>query len=261
MSNCSGIIRGFVAALLVFAVSPSVFAQTSAATLEIAAVGDILLDRGVRRKMGLNGIQYPFEKVSAVLSAADLTFGNLENPVTDQCVRSEKKYSFRADASFASILSKSGFDVLSLANNHILDCGQTGLTGTLKSLSTEKILAVGAGDGDKNEGTTVVEMKGIKVGFAAFTAISPVKSARSVSGVLRASPETVAATLDSLDKRSDLVVASFHWGTEYALDPNTEQVELARLAVESGADIVLGHHPHVLQRIQLIDRGPRNDLQ
>ncbi len=112
------------------------FGQNSTQTVELAAVGDILLTRGVEKKIKRYGMTFPFKNVKEFLSGADIAFGNLENPLTGECDKVDKKYSFQAKPEYSNILSDAGLDILSLSNNHILDCGQTGLTETLdQSLS------------------------------------------------------------------------------------------------------------------------------
>ncbi|MDH3529110.1 MAG: CapA family protein [Acidobacteriota bacterium] len=234
-----------------------VWAQESNPEIEIAAVGDILLGRGVRKMIENQGLEYPFEETAEVLSNADLTFGNLENPLTDRCRKSLKKFRFRGDSQYAEILGQAGFDFISLANNHSLDCGRIGIEKTIESLARHQILSVGAGyDPGPGVGTAVAATRAGKIGFAAFTSISPVAPGEPFEGVLKSDAETVTQTISELKTRVDVVIVSFHWGTEYALGVNQDQVRPAKLAVEAGADVVLGHHPHVLQRIEVIDRGP-----
>lgn len=237
-------------------------AQSIESEIEVVAVGDILLDRGVRRRIDQFGTGYPFEKTAGILSESDLTFGNFENPITGECEEQQKKYLFRAAPEHSSILSLAGFDILSIANNHILDCGKIGLRRTIELLGEQKIVHVGAEIDSASDRAAIIEIKGIRLGFAAFTAISPLGPGESYSLVAKADPGEVARTVKKLQGKTDVIIVSFHWGTEYAVNPNGEQIDLARIAVESGADVVLGHHPHVLQGIRMVGReaGKRKSI-
>jgi poly-gamma-glutamate synthesis protein (capsule biosynthesis protein) len=233
--------------------------QTVSQTVEIAAVGDILLDRGVEKRIKQFGADYPFEKVKNILADADLAFGNLENPVTGECDSAKKKFSFRAKSEHSKILHDAGIYILSLANNHSFDCGQTGLFETFINLKNENLRWIGAGKSETVAETPLfIEIKGIKIAFLGFTAISPLKS----PNIAFATIEKVARTVASARRKADFVIVSFHWGTEYSSSPNARQIELANAAIEAGADVVFGHHPHVLQGFQMRDQpdGKRRAL-
>jgi poly-gamma-glutamate synthesis protein (capsule biosynthesis protein) len=212
-------------------------AQTARETVEIVAVGDILLARGVERQIEKFGADYPFGNVKNILENADLAIGNLENPLTVECEKAEKKFSFQAKPETAKILAENGFDILSLANNHSLDCGRAGLLETIENLKKENLLWSGAG---KTEAETVspvfVEIKKIKIAFLSFTAILPAKQSEKSSNVAFAAAEKIARTVSAARRLSDVVVVSVHWGTEYASRPNEAQIELADAAIKAGAD-------------------------
>lgn len=224
-------------------------------TVELVAVGDILLARGVENKIEKFGTDYPFEKVKHILSDADLAFGNLENPLTEKCEKIDKKYSFQAKPEYTKILRLSGLDILSLANNHSLDCGQTGLLETFKNLDKENLLWFGAGKNEAEaEPPTIIEKKKIKIAFLGFTAISPTIEAKESSQISFATTEKIVRSVKKAKREADIVIVSFHWGTEYTVTPNDEQKKFAKTATDAGADAVIGHHPHVLQAIQTVCR-------
>ncbi len=234
-------------------------AQSLTKTVEIVAVGDILLTRGVQRQIEKHTEKYPFEKVTEMLSRADLVFGNLENPLTNNCEQAEKKYSFRAEPRYTEILRAASFDVLSLANNHSLDCGSEGLIETIDNLEKEGLSWLGAGKSTNDAGTPVYHhVNEIKIAFVGFTAISPRKLAERSPHVAFATDENVARSIKAARQRADVVIVSFHWGTEYADRPNVEQIRFADAAVAAGADVILGHHPHVLQGFQFLERPNRD---
>jgi poly-gamma-glutamate capsule biosynthesis protein CapA/YwtB (metallophosphatase superfamily) len=227
-------------------------------TVTLTAVGDILLDRGVAEKIDRHGTGYPFEQVAGILSAADITFGNLECPLTDKGTKVPKRYCFQAHPAAVACLVESGFDLLSLANNHTMDCGRTGLVETIQVLKNKGIKWCGAG-GSRAEAevATVLTVKGVKIAFIGFSEFLPEGSFVRVDRptIAFASPERVRRAVKAARRTADVVVTSFHWGIEYAARPHPRQRRLTRAAMEAGADLVLGHHPHVLQGLEVITRA------
>lgn len=219
----------------------------------LAAVGDILLDRGVEECLVRYGVGYPFRKVAPLLAQADLAFGNLECPLSQEGKRATKPIAFRADPSRAACLRQAGLDVLSLANNHAMDCGRSGLVETMAHLRRKRLRWCGAGlTQAQAEGATVLRVRGLRVAFVGFCQFLP------ETGFLRedrptiafASSERVRRAVREARRQSDVVVASFHWGVEYQRHPTPRQEILAKEAVRAGAKLVIGHHPHVLQRVE-----------
>lgn len=225
--------------------------------IELVAVGDILLDRGVGAQIKQGGTRVVFSKVRDALKRADLAFGNLECPVTDRCERAQKRISFRAEPTSAQSLAYAGFDILSLANNHSMDCGGAGLFETLQNLKRLGLRWCGAG-GTRAEAETPVllDVRGIRIAFVGFTAIAPegVTLKDDAPTVALVSRESLRRAIRAARQESDVVVVSLHWGLEYAARPGDEQKELAHAAAEAGADVVLGHHTHTLEGIELITK-------
>ncbi|HEY0076569.1 MAG TPA: CapA family protein [Abditibacteriaceae bacterium] len=221
----------------------------------LSAVGDVLLDRGVAKQIRENGTDYPFKFVAPVLKKADITFGNLECPIAKRGQKVPKPFAFKADPSFAPCLNSAGFDILSLSNNHTLDCGRIGLQETMSTLQSRNIRWCGAGENREGaEKAAILTVRGLRIGFLAFCEFVP-------EGVfLNDDKPSIALTddnrtrkaLDIARKQCDVLVASFHWGIEYLNRPSERQKHLARLAAGAGADLVLGHHPHVLQGIEIL---------
>ena len=246
------VFRLILAAIVFFQSANAVPAQNFSPIIEIAAVGDILLTRGVERKIEKFGADYPFENVQNMLINADLAFGNLENPLAENCRQANKKFSFQSKPVYSKILASVGFDVLSLANNHTSDCGQKGLLETIENLRRENLRSIGAAKtGTDAETPVYVEIKGIKIAFLGFSAIS---SQSYFSKIAPATNEKVKQAVTLARQNVDAVIVSFHWGTEYDSRPNFRQIELANAAIQAGADAVLGHHPHVLQGFRLVEK-------
>ncbi|HEX8745782.1 MAG TPA: CapA family protein [Pyrinomonadaceae bacterium] len=224
----------------------------------MVAVGDILLDRGIARRMEREGARVVFARVSDVISGADLSFGNLECPVTTRCQRSPQRIAFRASPRYLEALTGAGFDVLSLANNHSMDCGGAGLLETMRHLRRGGLRWSGAGQTRAEaESFVIVKVKGIRIAFVSFTAIAPPASKPlrdNEPSVALASRAALERAITSAGKEADAVVVSLHWGVEYSYRPDAEQISLAHAAVEAGADVVLGHHPHTLAGLEVIRR-------
>ncbi len=230
------------------------------ATVRLIAVGDILLDRGVGRKIAEHGPDYPFERVADRLRSADIAFGNLECPISASGVRVPKPFSFRATPESARGLSHAGFDVLSLANNHTLDCSRSGLTDTMRFLREEGRSSIhwcGAGPNARSaESAVVLSRGGIRVAFVGFSDIvqDSTYPRDDLPGVAQASHTAVRRAIRRARQQAEVVVASFHWGLEYEPRPTERQRALARTAALAGCDLIIGHHPHVLQGLERIGR-------
>lgn len=217
-------------------------------------VGDVMLSRAVQAKMRAEGDwTYPFQKIAETLRAADLTFGNLEGPLSDVGRNLQHLYSFRADPQALEGLKYAGFDVMSLANNHMDDWDRPALLDTVRRLRAAGVLPVGAGANDLEAHYPVlVDLKGVKLAFLAYVSVEPKEAAAGVDqpGVAWLHPGRVLADIRFARPLADLIIVSLHWGGEYAARPTSEQVKLARRMIDAGADLVVGGHPHVVQPLE-----------
>jgi poly-gamma-glutamate synthesis protein (capsule biosynthesis protein) len=224
-------------------------------SVTLSAVGDVLLDRGVAQQIRANGTDFPFQFAGPLLKKADITFGNLECPLAKIGQKVPKPFSFKANPDFAPCLKSAGFDILSLANNHTLDCGRIGLQETMSTLRGQSIRWCGAGkDQADAESLTIFKVRGVRVGFIGFCEFVPegVFLNEEKPSVALTDDNRVRAALQKARGQCDVLVASFHWGVEYQNRPSERQKHLARLAANAGADLVLGHHPHVLQGVEVL---------
>lgn len=209
------------------------------ASKSIFFVGDIMLDRGVEMRMKKHGFVYPFEKISSFLNDGDIVFGNLEGPIVKNPTHfpdASLKFAFSLDA--IQGLSYAGFNVLSLANNHTSNMGTEGLIQTRKFLEEAGIKAVG--DPVLCEKSFLTEDQDII--FLAFNKTfsfncSDKEIASVVEETSRAYPEKP-------------LIISFHWGEEYQNTSSSAQKKLAHLVIDAGADLIIGHHPHIVQEIE-----------
>ena len=218
------------------------------AEITLAAVGDLMLARDVVVLMRERGVLYPFARVLPLFDGADVLVGNLEGTLADRGEPLEKRYTFRAPPGLAEGLALAGFDAVNLANNHAYDFGAVGLADTLDALDAAGVARFGAGwDRAAALAPAFIDVKGETIALLGFDDIFGARTAgEGIAGVAAASDEVVAAVAAAA-AGADYVVVSFHWGTEYASTPTARQRELAHAAIDAGADVVLGHHPHVLQ--------------
>ncbi len=224
--------------------------------VSLIAVGDIMLSRTVASKIKLhNDINYSFLKVSDFLKSADITFANLENPITDGPIVIPFEMRLRADPGIEQALKNAGFDILSLANNHTPDFGVTGIIDTIDYLDKVGIFHVGAGQNSEMANNPVyISRNGITFAFLAYNDMDVVPSfyeatdARPGTAFMR--KEKMVEMVKLAKEKADFVIISMHSGTEYTDKPNQSQINFARTAIDAGAELVIGHHPHVVQPIE-----------
>jgi len=228
--------------------------------ITIFAVGDIMIDRGVEyaiKKEGRGDYRFPFLKITDYLEKADILFGNLESVISDNGEKVGSIYSFRADPKAIEGLTFAGFDVLSVANNHIFDYGRLAMEDSLKRLKSAGIDYVGAGFNEEEVRAGIIkEIKGTKICFLAYTnkGSEHWQAGENSSGISWLD-DRIAEDIKKAKEKSDLVIVSMHFGDEYQSEQNKEQEYFAKLAIDSGADLVLGHHPHVVEPVEKYKQG------
>lgn|GEM_PF-653289 len=234
-------------ALFIFSQNPT------QARVSLCAVGDILLDRGIRASIQSNSVDYPFKHVSEFINDFDLAFCNLECPVSAVGQSTGKIYCFRADTSYFSGVQDAGFNLFSLANNHIIDWGEKACLDTKQLIEKNNLYVVGAGkDQAEAQAPLSIKMNGLKFAFLASVGI-PLKDMIwpiSKSGPAQANLEQLVELILKIRQTVDYIVVSLHWGTEYEHLPRSHQVIWAHTLINAGADLIIGHHPHVLQSIE-----------
>ncbi len=224
-------------------------------------VGDIMLDRGVELEIKKNGnsdFKFPFLKIGKDLKEADILFGNLEGPISDKGQKVGSIYSFRMDPKSVDGLLFAGFDILSVANNHIFDYSRVAMEDTFSRLKKAGIDYVGAGLNEIEAYLPKIkEINSTRIAFLAFNDLgSPYWEAKGErSGMALLDKDKLEKSIKNAKNQADLVVVSMHFGEEYKTSPTPEQKELARLAVDLGANLVIGHHPHVIQPLEKYKEG------
>jgi len=222
----------------------------------IVAAGDILLDRGVRKTAWVkNDPAYPLEYLPQIFDGADIALANLEGPLTKESKPVGKMFAFRGDPEYAARLSEAGLTMLTLANNHIYDYGRRAILETISSLEQEGVSVVGAGKDLAHASRPVFRTIGDQtiavLGFVTMPLEGivwlpekpcPASTVESVS----------ARNIRQADQKADLVIVTVHWGTEYSLVPDPEQLQWSAFFRRHGADMVIGHHPHVIQPVERV---------
>ncbi len=210
--------------------------------ISLLFVGDIMLDRSVKESVLKNAdgnFSFLFQDADFVKNA-DIAFGNLEGPLSDKGKNLGNLYSFRMYQIAVYSLKEAGFDVLSLANNHIGDWGKEAFEDTVSALKNEDIIPLGPE-------LSIIEKNKIKIGFLAFSDVGP--------DWIRVSDKDFENIIKNASKETDILIISLHFGEEYQNKHNQRQEELGHLAIDSGAKIVIGHHPHVIQDIETYKNG------
>lgn len=187
------------------------------------------------------GFNWPFSDAVDLFANDDLTLVNLEGTFTNARSEAKKRFNFRAPPEYADVLTLGSVEAVNLANNHTLDYLERGLNDTKQALDERGIAYCAQFE------STVVEIKGVRIALVGLC----YPMLRSSVSWMR---EQVAAYRDQPDV--DLIIASFHWGLEYRYKPVQDQWNTARLAIDSGADLVVGTHPHVLQGIEMYEGKP-----
>ncbi len=221
-------------------------------TITIAAVGDVMLARDLTTLMEQHGAIYPFERVALLLRNADLTIANFEGTFTERGSPADKLYTFRTPPRFAQGLADAGIDLVSLGNNHAADYGPDGLEDTLAALDTVGIRHAGAGINESAAHRPAqIVVDGQRVAFLSYTNILENTFAGADSaGVALATTDAVDADVRAAKAQADVVIVALHSGVEYTDAPQPGQQQLARAAIDAGATLVLGHHPHTLQGVE-----------
>ena len=234
--------------------------EASPTDIIISAVGDIMLDGSARRVMAEQGYDYPFVHMRQYFADAQIVFGNVEGPLTDRGTPDpDKTFVFRSPPDeVAAALKTAGFNVVSLANNHTLDYGADGLTQTIEALDAAGIQHAGAGaDLMAARKPALLEANGQRVAVLAYSVTLPENfyAKKNRAGTAFAHDEQVREDVMAARAQADIVLVSFHWGQERKTKLREYQTRLGHLAIDAGASVVIGHHPHILQGIEQYKDG------
>lgn len=203
--------------------------------ISLLVTGDVSLARSVNFQIQKrNNPNYIFEDMAEVLKNSDLTLINLESPLIENCPLTNEGMIFCSNATNAEGLMKAGITTASLANNHIKDHGQEGIVETNNTLNNYGIQPINQGE------YAIWNIKGINLAIIAFDLVW-----HTVEEI-----ELIKAVKNAKDQ-ADIVVVFFHWGNEYTINPTKSQRNIAHLMIDSGADLVIGNHPHWVQTVEI----------
>ncbi len=215
---------------------------------------------GVLEYMDEQGRGYPFEKVKTELEQYDFVFSNLETPITDDGkMLAEKPYIFALDPDYASVLNTVKLDAVSIANNHIMDYGRTGLENTLQWLDKYGIARAGAGRNLEEARKPAIFRAGTTdIIILAYNERPPAEfdAGARTPGAAPLDMHVLKEDIRRHRTSTNLVLVSLHWGIEQTLYPRSYQVRLARAIIDAGADAIIGHHPHWPQGIEIYRSKP-----
>jgi poly-gamma-glutamate capsule biosynthesis protein CapA/YwtB (metallophosphatase superfamily) len=239
--------------------------MTDETAFTIAAVGDISLGdhpvcvgHGMRKVIGTHGVDL-FSDVREYWSNADIVTGNLETVASDVGLKPGKLASFemRGDPSALATLKEAGFNLLTVANNHALQHGKGAFDDTVTTLKKVGIESIGLDDEQSKKTIPFVfEKSGKRSVFLGYSLRPEEWSNSGISYSHRESADSVVSEVAGFRKKvNGAVVVSIHWGLEYLDYPGPEQLELGRKLVDAGADVIIGHHPHVLQPFEYYKDG------
>lgn len=235
---------------------PIEYSEVFDTTITIAVVGDMMFARGVQRHIDTTGYDRPLRAVASYLNSFDITTGNLECPVSDLGQPMEKKYVFRADPEILPELVGAGFDVLTVANNHAFDYGLDCFLNTLERLDNAGIAPVGGGKNlEKALEPVFLNVRGKRFGFLAFNDTKTNYIGRYRPACAPAYEKWVFSVIEKARPLCDFLIVHIHWGWEYYQYPLDEQIELGHSMIDSGADVVLGHHPHYWEGVEFYKDG------
>ncbi len=242
--------------------------------LKIVAVGDILLGRSVKLRAEKQPTRYiyPFEKSAEILKQGDIVFANLEESITSSQkgltpIDKGGKYVLKNEPEAIEGIKYAGFNLFSLANNHILDYYEKGLLDTIDVLDKNGIVHAGAGKNlDEARQLKIIEKKGQKIGLLAYTDMAWVTykgnpplsfiATKEKSGVAPTQLDYIKEDIEKARSEVDILIVSLHWGIEYTYEPTAKQIDLAHQIIDSGADMILGHHTHRFQSIEIYKDKP-----
>jgi poly-gamma-glutamate capsule biosynthesis protein CapA/YwtB (metallophosphatase superfamily) len=234
-------------------------AQPHDPTVTLMFGGDVTLSDHFETVVG-DDYEWAFEKLNEYREA-DVAMVNLENPLTRSTLsRPNKQFNFKADPEAVQVLTQGGIDIVNLANNHTMDYEEPGLVETLETLEKAGIHSVGAGrDLTEARRPEILEVKGQRIAYLGYYDANFHAAGEDIAGTNPLQEEhqqRVAEDIRAIRDQVDWVIVNYHWGIELEDYPAAWQIELAHATIDNGADLVVGHHPHVLQGAEIYKGRP-----
>lgn len=226
--------------------------EAGEAPMSVVAGGDIMLSGRAKEVITEHGQDYPFEGVLPILKRSAIVLGNLEGPFAQHARKENRNHSYRVNPMLASSLIRAGINVVTLANNHLMDCGRAGVLETLNALTQADIAPLGAGINKDAAHQPVILTAGThRVGFLGYYWNRRTAATSKLPGSAMDPPAALESDIRRLREQVDRVVVTFHWGVPYERDLEPENRAKARFAIDCGADAIVGHHPHIIQEFEI----------
>ncbi len=223
----------------------------------LTAVGDIMLGERMNRTIRKFGPEYPFYCVYPIFRRSNIVLGNLEGPFSKNAEKQKRNFTYKIDPKNARILRRAGFNIVTLANNHLLDCGREGVLETLSALKKHNIQYIGAGKNEEEAHSPAIMQAGkYKIGLLGYYWNRRTAARGNKPGSAMDSEEYLANDIRLLRSLVDRVVVTVHWGVPYDRYPSEEDQKKAHFAIDCGADIIIGHHPHIVQPFEVYKNRP-----
>jgi len=220
-------------------IRPKIVSSSLKPVITLIDTGDVIPARSVNYQSTIRkNFRWSFEKTADFLKSGDITFINLETPLIKNCPITQEGMIFCGSDKHIEGLVFAGVDIANLANNHAGNHGKAGINETVQLLNNNGILTTGI------NGPIFKEIEGVKFAFLGYNDIE------KTSIVESANEEKMKQEISDADKKADVVIVQFHWGTEYLTEPEDRQKELARISIDSGADLIIGNHPHWIKPVE-----------
>jgi poly-gamma-glutamate synthesis protein (capsule biosynthesis protein) len=230
-------------------------------------VGDVMMGRYVEEVTEKHGYEYLFRYMKPYFSNSDYVSGNYEHTALKEDVSNYKEADtpirLNSNTSGVEAVKDAGFSVVSLANNHMMDYEEQGLLDTIDEFKSADMHYVGVGSNSAEAKNSIdyADVNGVRVATLGFTDVygKDAVSKNDKAGLLNSNPdllfEMIGKAIDAKQGNADLVVVNMHWGQEYSTSTTARQTDLAKAIIDAGADIIIGHHPHVLQSFDVYKDG------
>ncbi|MCA9390545.1 CapA family protein [candidate division WWE3 bacterium] len=222
---------------------PEIFQQEP---ISLIFFGDIMLARSIQTHQKSRPQNWPFNGIQDLISESNLAMGNLESPIGDESITCEDCYRFSIQQDEATILKTVDFDLMTIANNHANDFADSP-TKTKTTLENLGINAVGyISEGNTSQQPVIKEVDSYTIGFLSYSSLTNT----NFDHIAEATEENIQSDILALKNTVDLIIVNIHWGNEYTYQVTAEQKNLAHVAVDAGADVIIGHHAHWMQPVE-----------
>ena len=223
----------------------------------VSVAGDLMLGGRSLELLKSEGPDYAFRALRPLLKRSPIVMANLESPISRKGKRRARRFSYRMRPRMAKAIAEAGINILNLANNHLTDCGPEGVLETIQIARESGLQTIGAGVNEAEAHRPVVcSAGGNRLGFLGYYWHTRCAAGPSLPGTALGLRERMAADIRALRERVERVVVTFHWGTTYDRVPTEEIQARAHHAIDYGADLVVGHHPHIIQPLEIYRGRP-----